>query len=71
MHEHQWQSRACLPLGLPTREGFVERVMVWLCPACGCYVTITGEIRVGTPLFTPEFWDQQERQQRKRLQGRT
>jgi hypothetical protein len=56
-HSHTWRVTQTLLLSLPTRDGFAERFTAWRCATCPEVCTITGEIRVGTPLQTPPFWD--------------
>lgn len=64
-HHHTWHVVACLALSLPTQEHFVERLTQWICSDCGQHVAITGEIRIGTALYWPEWWDELERRQRR------
>lgn len=65
MHHHTWHVVACLALSLPTREGFAERLTQWVCEECRQHCAITGEIKVGTALYWPEWWDALERRQRQ------
>jgi hypothetical protein len=55
-HVHQWLVHYYLLLTLPDADGFGERVMSWECQACGYGRTITGWIKLGEPLHTPDFW---------------
>jgi hypothetical protein len=56
-HRHVWTVTAYVPLSLPTREGFIERFVTWECATCPQFCCITGEVRGGVPLGTPEGWD--------------
>jgi hypothetical protein len=56
-HDHQWTVTSYLLLGLPTTEGFSERVTSWHCETCNAVCDITGDVRHGFPLESPDFWD--------------
>ncbi len=59
-HTHQWRVTQYCLLGLP-REGLSERCIAWRCQSCPALCVMTGDLRVGTPLYWPEFWDQVQR----------
>jgi hypothetical protein len=54
-HAHTWRVTATVLLELPDARGYADRVIAWQCP-CGQALWITGSIREGEPLRTPEFW---------------
>ena len=55
-HKHAWRTTGYVLLSLP-RQGFAERLMQWHCTTCPEYCVITGDVRLGTPLHTPPYWD--------------
>jgi hypothetical protein len=65
MHQHTWYVTAAVLLSLPTHDGFAERLTAWHCTTCRANPIITGELRVGTPLGAPEFWDAQQAQEQR------
>jgi hypothetical protein len=42
-----------------------ERFTQWQCSACGQWCTITGEVRLGIPLHTPDWWDRYAAQEQR------
>ena len=56
-HAHRWVTTDYVLLGLPTTEGFSERITSWGCTGCNAWCDITGEVRHGYPLESPDFWD--------------
>ena len=57
MHTHHWYVTQYTLLSLPTTEGFSERLTSWCCETCPAWCDITGDVRHGYPLETPDFWD--------------
>ena len=55
--KHEWKVLAYVLLGLPTTEGFSERLTFWHCTTCAAWCNITGEVRHRFPLESPPFWD--------------
>ena len=55
-HHHEWTVSYYVLLELPTRDGHADRLTMWQCRTCPQFLTLTGHIKVGTPLATPEFW---------------
>jgi hypothetical protein len=67
MHTHQWTVTGHVLLGLPTLDGTSQRCTTWRCRTCPEYVVITGAVRHGAPLHTPEYWNVlREQEQRQR-----
>jgi hypothetical protein len=59
-HTHTWAVATYVLLGLP-RDGFAERLVHWACRTCPQYCVMTGDLKLGIALATPEFWDQVQR----------
>ena len=59
-HTHTWKVTDYLLLSLP-RDGFAERFLRWECTTCPEFCVITGDIKLGVPLRTPEYWDAVQR----------
>ena len=57
-HAHHWVVTNYTLLSLPTTEHFSERLTSWRCTDCAAWCDITGEVRHGYPLGSPDFWDQ-------------
>ena len=57
-HAHQWYTAQYLLLTLPDAEGFADRFCQWRCKTCPLYSEIDGSVRVGAPLYWPEYWHQ-------------
>ena len=57
MHTHQWAVTQYVLLSLPNVDHFSERLTSWGCSGCPAWCDITGEVRHGFALKTPDFWD--------------
>ena len=55
-HTHQWTVTAYVLLTLPDADGFADRFTAWRCVTCGTADALSGCIRLGEPLHTPEWW---------------
>lgn len=54
-HTHTWQRTAYLLLGLPS-DGYADRLITWRCTTCGEPAMAYGDLPLGVPLATPEWW---------------
>lgn len=63
-HAHTWKVDMYLLLALP-RDSFGDRFTQWTC-SCGAWCVITGDVKLGTPLYTPEWWDNVAQQEARR-----
>ena len=64
-HAHRWAVSNYMLLSLPTTEGFSERLTSWHCD-CGAWCDITGEVRHGYPLRSPDYWSRLAARQQER-----
>lgn len=55
-HQHTWYVTAYTLLELPTLDGYADRVVLWHCRSCPHFMEMDGQLRLGVPLATPEFW---------------
>lgn len=55
-HVHQWRVTYYTLLTLPDLDGFADRFMAWRCVTCKKADALSGCIRRGQPLETPEWW---------------
>jgi hypothetical protein len=58
-HTCTWQVTHYTLLTLPRRD-CADRAVTWQCP-CGRFIGMTGDLRLGTPLATPAYWEAQQR----------
>jgi hypothetical protein len=66
-HRHTWITQTYVLLSLPMQDGFSDRLTTWVCRDCPAYETMTGCIKQGVPLHTPEFWEREgQKEQRRR-----
>lgn len=56
-HRHAWKVSGYVLLGMPTPENYGDRFTRWHCQTCPRFCWITGEVKLGTPLSSPEAWD--------------
>ena len=64
-HTHRWTVTRYLMLGLP-RQDFRDVLVAWRCTLCLEVVVMTGEMRMGIALGTPEGWDTQAAREQRR-----
>jgi hypothetical protein len=64
-HQHHWTVFAHTLLSLPDRAGGAERATTWLC-ACGQWEQVHRYVAGGTPLGTPEVWEERLAQEQRR-----
>ena len=55
-HVHSWWTSQYLLLTLPNIEGYADRFAQWRCHTCPLFSEIDGNVRVGAPLYHPEYW---------------
>jgi hypothetical protein len=55
-HVHSWRTSRYILLTLPDSEHHADIFVQWRCLDCPLYSEIDGNVRVGAPLGTPEYW---------------
>jgi hypothetical protein len=55
-HVHSWNTSRYILLTLPDHEHHADIFVQWRCGECPLYSEIDGNVRVGTPLESPEYW---------------